>query len=193
MDVYCDEDGFVIEMALPGVDPEKIDVSIEGNQVSICGTMPEPSDERRYLLHERPVGHFERTIQFPSELDAENAEAHCEYGLIRLKVPRAEAARPRRIQVGAGRARKETDKRSAAAHRERDASAPPQEAGRGSDQGARAAADGQRRTGAGDGKTATSSVPTPSQGEGQPVTTGAPRTGDRNSAVAGTRSESHGR
>jgi HSP20 family protein len=102
MDMYGDEDCWVIEMAVPGLDPSAVNVSIEGNEVSISGEYPEPSQDRRYLVRERPTGRFERTIQFPSELDANKAEAECEHGMVRLTIPRAETARPRRIAVGSG-------------------------------------------------------------------------------------------
>lgn len=99
MDVYGDEDCWVIEMAVPGLDPSAINISIEGNQVSISGEFPEPGQDRHYLIRERSSGRFERTIQFPSELDADKTQADCEHGMVRLTIPRAESARPRRIAM----------------------------------------------------------------------------------------------
>ncbi|HZU04563.1 MAG TPA: Hsp20/alpha crystallin family protein [Chloroflexota bacterium] len=103
LDVYAEDDHYVIEAALPGLAPEAVNVSVLGNQVAISGEYPTPPENRRYLFRERPYGRFERTVTLPSELDPDHAEAHYEHGLLRLIVPKAAAARPKRIAITAGR------------------------------------------------------------------------------------------
>ncbi len=102
LDVYEEGESYVLEVALPGVPPESVDVSVLGNTVTIRGEWPARPEGRTYLHAERGGGRFERTITLPTELDANKAEAHAEHGVLRLVLPKAEAARPKRIQLQAG-------------------------------------------------------------------------------------------
>ncbi|HLH21927.1 MAG TPA: Hsp20/alpha crystallin family protein [Chloroflexota bacterium] len=102
MDVYAEGDNYVVEAALPGLNPEALNVSVLGNEVTISGEYPQIPESRQYLFRERRGGRFERTITLPAALDADKVEAHYEHGLLRLVVPKAESARPRRIALTAG-------------------------------------------------------------------------------------------
>ena len=99
LDVYAEGDDFVMEVALPGIDPNTVDVSVLGNQVTLSGEYSSAPEGRNYLHRERGFGHFERTVTLPTEVDASKAHAHYEHGLLRLTVPKAEAAKPRRIAL----------------------------------------------------------------------------------------------
>jgi HSP20 family protein len=99
MDVYVEGDDYVLEVALPGLDPNSVDVQVLGSQVTISGEYSAAPEGRQYLHRERGLGRFERTVTLPTELDASKAQAHYEHGLLRLTVPKAEAAKPRRIAV----------------------------------------------------------------------------------------------
>ena len=99
LDVYAEGDDYVLEVALPGIDPDSVDVSILGNQVTISGDYAAAPEGRSYLHRERTGGHFERTVTLPTELDSTKAHAHYEHGLLRLTVPKAETAKPRRITL----------------------------------------------------------------------------------------------
>ena len=108
MDVYTEGDNYVVEVALPGVRPDAVNLSVLGNQVSISGEYPAaPPEGRQYLLREQPRGRFERTVALPTELEADQAQAHYEHGLLRLTLPKAETARPRRITIGGGVAQRQ--------------------------------------------------------------------------------------
>jgi HSP20 family protein len=102
IDVYSEGDNFVVEMALPGVVPAAVDMSVLGNQITISGEYPAPAEGRQYLHRERSAGRFERTLTLPTELDSDKAEAHYEHGVMRLTVPRVETAKPRRIALSNG-------------------------------------------------------------------------------------------
>jgi HSP20 family protein len=102
MDVYTEGDNYVIEVTVPGLNPDAVNVSVLANQVTISGEYPAAPEGRRYLFHELPRGRFERTITLPSELEVDKAQGHYEHGLLRLTVPKAEAAKPRRIALTAG-------------------------------------------------------------------------------------------
>jgi HSP20 family protein len=99
MDVYTDGDDYVLELAVPGVDPNAVDISVLGNQVTLSGEFAKAPEGRQYLHRERGVGRFERTITLPTELDAGKATAHYEHGVLRLTLPKAETAKPRRISL----------------------------------------------------------------------------------------------
>ena len=102
IDVYVDNDDYVLEVALPGVDPSQVNVQALGNQIAISGEYPTAPEGRQYLYRERVSGRFERSITLPTELDADKATAQYEHGLLRLRVPKAAAAKPRRIALSAG-------------------------------------------------------------------------------------------
>ena len=102
LDVYAEGDNYVIELALPGLSPDAISVSVLANQVGISGEYPAPPEGRQYLLRERAGGRFERTVTLPTEVDADKAEPNYEQGLLRLVFPKAEHAKPRRISLTGG-------------------------------------------------------------------------------------------
>jgi HSP20 family protein len=102
MDVYRDGDNYVVEVAMPGVDPKDVDISVHGNQVTICGETRGTSEDRQHLHRERTFGRFERTVMLPTDVDADRAQATCENGVVRLTLPQAEHSKPRRIQISSG-------------------------------------------------------------------------------------------
>ncbi len=103
MDVHAEGDNYVIEMALPGVKPEAVEVSALGNQLTVRGEFPGATEEqpegRLPLRRELPRGRFERTVTLPTEIDATKAQARFEHGMLHLTVPKAEAAKRRRITI----------------------------------------------------------------------------------------------
>ena len=103
IDVYAEGDNFVVEMALPGVEPAAVDMSVLGNQITISGEYPAPAEGRQFLHRERRAGRFERTLTLPAEVDADKAEAHYEHGVMRLTVPKVETAKARRISLTNGK------------------------------------------------------------------------------------------
>jgi HSP20 family protein len=101
--VNVDDDGenFYVEAFAPGVDPAQLDVTVTRNILSIAGEKPGLSDVPPERVHrvERAAGRFLRTVELPAEVDASRVEAQYRYGLLLLTLPRAEAARPRRVVV----------------------------------------------------------------------------------------------
>jgi HSP20 family protein len=100
IDVVAEADGFVLSALLPGVKADDLDIQIVNETVSIRGTLPEHGDENAsYLLQERPTGRFSRVLTLPAELDSANVEANLEDGVLTLRIPKAETARPKAIKV----------------------------------------------------------------------------------------------
>jgi HSP20 family protein len=101
VNVHDDGESFQIEALAPGVDPEKLDVSVVRNSLTISGEKigtPNMPAERVHRV-ERAAGRFVRTFDLPAQVDSEKVEAEYRNGLLRLRLPRAEAARPRRVTI----------------------------------------------------------------------------------------------
>jgi HSP20 family protein len=102
-------EAFLIAAELPGVDPKSIEVSFDRGTLAIRGskqtTFHAPKTEGQngsglnVLRSERTVGTFERTIQLPTDVDGDAIEAHSEHGVLVIRVPKADRARPRRIEI----------------------------------------------------------------------------------------------
>lgn len=102
LDVAENENVYIIHASIPGIDPDDVDVSISDNVLTIRGEMSgEMGDENdRYVLRERRMGSFTRSVSFPMAVDADRVEATCSNGVLTLRLPKAETARPRRISIG---------------------------------------------------------------------------------------------
>ncbi len=103
VNVFRDRQGdLVIRAELPGLKPEDIEVSCEARRLTINGERKaESGDNNAYHRRERPQGKFSRAIHLPADLDIEHAEARFENGVMTLRIPRAQAAKPRQITVQA--------------------------------------------------------------------------------------------
>lgn len=101
VDLYETADHVILEMAVPGIDIDELDVTIEGRQLSIQGRFPEAEDaeQRRYWLQTIPHGEFRRTITLPGQVDLDDVHAKVERGMLTLTLPKAADARARRIDV----------------------------------------------------------------------------------------------
>ncbi|MGZ3631875.1 MAG: Hsp20/alpha crystallin family protein [Candidatus Limnocylindrales bacterium] len=101
LDIQATPDALVVEAALPGVKPEDVAITIEGDTLTISGSneSERKTDEGGYLYQEIRHGSFSRTVTLPADLKADQAIASFEHGLLRLSIPKAEAAKPRRITI----------------------------------------------------------------------------------------------
>jgi HSP20 family protein len=104
VDLYETGDNVVLEMAVPGVQAHDLDVSVEGRQLTVSGTLPNLSDtdERRYWLQSIPRGQFSRTVSLPAGVDLDKVEARVHEGLLTLIMPKAASAKARRIEITNG-------------------------------------------------------------------------------------------
>jgi HSP20 family protein len=97
VDVREKQDAYVLSAIVPGLKADDLTIEILEDVVTIDGTFA--ADENDYLMREIPQGKFHRSLRMPVELDAEKAEAKIEDGLLTLRVPKAESARPKTIKV----------------------------------------------------------------------------------------------
>ena len=104
MDVYEEGDDLVVEVHVPGVKPDDMEVNVERGVLTISGRTEAEQErkERNYLLREKRAGRFIRSVQLPASYTADPSEATFEDGVLRLVFPKAEEAKPRRIQLGTG-------------------------------------------------------------------------------------------
>ncbi|RDI96067.1 Hsp20/alpha crystallin family protein [Meiothermus sp. QL-1] len=101
-DLYETDDSLVLELAVPGLRKEDLEVRLEGNQLTVRGTYPEVSEgERRYWARGLPRGSFAQSITLPASVESEKIQATLSDGLLRLTLPKAEEARVRRIAISA--------------------------------------------------------------------------------------------
>jgi HSP20 family protein len=100
-DVSEDENALNISMELPGVEPDDVRLSLENNTLTIRGEKRQQIDENSERVHrfERIYGVFERTFVLPNTVDADKIEARFENGVLLVRIPKAERARPREIRV----------------------------------------------------------------------------------------------
>jgi HSP20 family protein len=100
MDLYRVGDHFVVSVDLPGVDPGSIDLSVDGNVLSVRAERSVRSEESaQWIAQERPAGTFLRQLNLGDGLDVERIQASYDAGVLTLTLPLAERAKPRRITV----------------------------------------------------------------------------------------------
>ncbi|WP_411151854.1 Hsp20/alpha crystallin family protein [Streptomyces sp. A30] len=109
MDAYRSGDEFVVHFDLPGIDPESIEIDVERNVLNVRAERRSPAPEDAELIvAERPTGSFTRQLFLGDTLDTERIDASYDTGVLTLRIPVAEQAKPRRIQItGGGSERKQ--------------------------------------------------------------------------------------
>ncbi len=93
-------EAFYVELEVPGVKSEQIELSVAGNELSLKITRSDvQSEEVVYHRRERPVGEFTRVVRLPADVEAEQVEAELRNGVLTIKLPKAETAKLRKIKV----------------------------------------------------------------------------------------------
>jgi len=99
MDAWREGDRFVLEFDLPGVSPESIDIDVERNVLTVRAERVAGNGDWQRLASERTHGQFSRQLVLGDNLDLEHIDAAYDNGVLRLVVPVAEKAKPRKIHV----------------------------------------------------------------------------------------------
>jgi HSP20 family protein len=107
LDVRETDDAYIIEVELPGVDPDQTEVSIEGRTVTVRGQFAEEREkqEGNVLLRERRRGQFMRAVALPGMVEVDKATSHYENGELRITLPKATQNRARRVEIRSGNGR----------------------------------------------------------------------------------------
>ncbi|MFF9984827.1 Hsp20/alpha crystallin family protein [Streptomyces erythrochromogenes] len=109
MDAYRDGEEYVIAFDLPGVSTEAIDIDVERNMLTVKAERRPvaKADSVKAELSERPLGVFSRQIMLADTLDTERIQADYDAGVLTLRIPIAERAKPRKISIGGESGRKQ--------------------------------------------------------------------------------------
>ncbi|GAA3803435.1 Hsp20/alpha crystallin family protein [Nocardioides panacisoli] len=99
MDAWREGDRFVIEFDLPGINPESIDIDVERNVLTVRAERVAGNGDWQRLASERVHGQFSRQLVLGDNLDLDRIEAGYDNGVLRLVVPVAERAKPRKVQI----------------------------------------------------------------------------------------------
>ncbi|MFQ5946938.1 MAG: Hsp20/alpha crystallin family protein [Anaerolineae bacterium] len=108
IDIYETDEAVVVKTAVPGVDPDNIDITLQGDTLTIAGEAEADEEVKgeRYIRRERRYGSFSRSVALPSGVVADKAEAQFEDGMLTLTLPKAEETKPKSIKVKTGKASK---------------------------------------------------------------------------------------
>ncbi len=103
IDVYEDETGITLTADLPGVTKERLGVKVNGDNLLIEGEISVPAPKDMELVYaEIPAFSYRRSFTLSRELDASKIEANLKDGVLKLRIPKAEEAKPRRIDIKVG-------------------------------------------------------------------------------------------
>jgi HSP20 family protein len=104
VNIWTNEDDALVTAELPGVDPDKIEVTVKENTVTIRGSreLDELKEGEAYLRQERGAGTFVRSFTLPFTVDGDSVTAQYQMGILQLTLPRRAEDKPRKISVNAG-------------------------------------------------------------------------------------------
>ncbi len=99
--VLDDSENFSVEAPLPGLDIEKLDISVLGRRLTVSGEFltPELPQDVRWHLQERSGGTFEKHLQLSADIDTEKIEAEYKQGILQINLPKAASALPKKITI----------------------------------------------------------------------------------------------
>jgi len=107
MDAWRAGDEFLVEFDLPGVDPASVDLDVERNVLTVKAERPALNGDHELIAAERPRGVFSRQLILGDNLDTERVEASYEGGVLTLRIPVAEKAKPRKISIMQGQEKRQ--------------------------------------------------------------------------------------
>ena len=102
INVFGDRDGYVLRMEVPGVSSESMQIETEGRTLTISGRRARQAPENgSFHRRERSFGEFSRSLELPADVDPSRAEASYRHGMLTIRIPKREEAKPRQISIKA--------------------------------------------------------------------------------------------
>ena len=102
IDAYRQGDEFLVHFDLPGVDPNSVELTVEKNVLTVnAHRQRQWGDDVELVVSERPTGSWTRQLFLGETLDADHIQATCEHGVLTVRIPVAEKAKPRRVEISA--------------------------------------------------------------------------------------------
>jgi HSP20 family protein len=101
MNVWANAENAVVATEIPGIDPDSLEISVVGSTLTIKGSrQPEETQEgESYHRRERWYGRFARSLELPFKIESEKVKAHYAKGILTVSLPRAEAEKPKKIEI----------------------------------------------------------------------------------------------
>lgn len=101
LDVYQDKDNVVAELSLPGIDPAKVDITIENDVLTVSGSSEEKKEVKRedYYRKEVRTGSFSRSVVLPMAVKGDSTQAHYDKGVLTITMPKEESVKPKKVTV----------------------------------------------------------------------------------------------
>lgn len=101
LDMYEDQENIIVETQLAGIDPEKVNISIENDVLCIRGESEKKSEieEKNYYRKEIRRGSFYRSVPLPTKVDGDRATAMTEEGVLKIVIPKADEIQPKTIKI----------------------------------------------------------------------------------------------
>lgn len=101
MDIYQDKDNVIVETSLPGVNPEKVEITIENDVLTISGQAEDQKEVKRENYYRKEIyqGSFSRAVILPMRVKADEAQAQSEKGILKITIPKAEEVKPKKIAI----------------------------------------------------------------------------------------------
>ena len=102
LNLYDDGESIVVRAEIPGIDPKDLEIHATLNSLTIKGERQRPRKEEKASYHrrERNYGTFSRSLNLPQEIDADKVQASYKLGVLNVLLPKAEATKPRKIEIG---------------------------------------------------------------------------------------------
>jgi HSP20 family protein len=99
VDIYESENSLTLVADMPGVPMENVDIDLDSDQLTVRGTVPQTEEKGKAIFREYTYGDYYRQFTLSSDIDRENIQASMKDGVLKLVLPKAEAAKPRKITV----------------------------------------------------------------------------------------------
>ena len=101
LDIIEEQDHYLVKASVPGIDPNDVEITLTDNVLTLKGETKSEGEtnEKNYHVRERRWGNFSRTVTLPMGVDSEKVEATHENGVLTLRLPKTESAKPKRITV----------------------------------------------------------------------------------------------
>jgi HSP20 family protein len=101
LDIYQDKDNVVAKLSLPGIDPKKVDITVENDVLTVSGSTEEKEEVKREDYYHREVrtGSFSRSVVLPMAVKGDSAQAKYDKGLLTITMPKEESVKPKKIAV----------------------------------------------------------------------------------------------
>ena len=107
MTAYRDDDSFVVHLDLPGASADSIDLTVEHDVLTVHAERKPPAGDAERVVDERSYGVFSRQLFLGETLDADRLSANYDAGVLTLRIPIAEKAKPRKVEITAGESPRE--------------------------------------------------------------------------------------